>query len=201
MALPCTLGVSVLSEPLLKLLYNAESSELAAPKLSVLAISIFFICMLSISNAILQAYGRQNKPIISLVTGSVVKILLSFILIGIPAVNIYGAPISTVVCYVVCTVLNVYFMAKYTDVRPSVFVTFVKPLIASVICVGGAFGTLRLLSWHIPSKAVTLIAIVVAAIIYVIALFAIRGVERDDVLMLPKGAKIYAALQKARLIK
>ena len=200
-ALPCTLGVSVLSEPLLKLLYNAESSELSAPKLSVLAISIFFICMLSISNAILQAYGRQNKPIISLVSGSVVKIMLSFVLIGIPAINIYGAPISTVVCYIICTVLNVYFMAKYTDVRPSVFITFVKPLIASAVCVGGAFGMIRLLSGYLPSKAVTLIAIAVAAIIYVIVLFTIRGVERDDILMLPKGAKIYAGLQKARLVK
>ena len=60
---------------------------------------------------------------------------------------------------------------------------------------------IRLLSGYLPSKAVSLIAIGVAAIIYVIVLFAIRGVERDDILMLPKGAKIYAGLQKARLVK
>lgn len=200
-ALPCTLGVCVLSEPLLKLLYNAESSELAAPKLSVLAISIFFICMLSISNAILQAYGRQNKPIISLALGSVVKIILSYVLIGIPAINIFGAPISTVVCYIICTVLNVYFMAKYTDVRPSVFITFVKPLIASAVCIGGAFGVTKLLGGHMPGKAVILVAIAAAAVIYVLALFAIRGVERDDILMLPKGEKIYSLLHKVRLVK
>lgn len=200
-ALPCTLGVCVLSEPLLKLLYNAESSELAAPKLSVLAISIFFICMLSISNAILQAYGRQNKPIISLALGSVVKIILSYVLIGIPAINIFGAPISTVVCYIICTVMNVYFMAKYTDVRPSVFITFVKPLIASAVCIGGAFGVTKLLGGHMPGKAVILVAIAAAAVIYVLALFAIRGVERDDILMLPKGEKIYSLLHKVRLVK
>lgn len=77
--------------------------------------------MLSITNAVLQAHGKQNLPIVSLVAGSVVKMISSFILIGIPEIGIYGAPISTVICYVVITVFNVYFMSKYTGVTPAVF--------------------------------------------------------------------------------
>lgn len=102
-------------------------AELAAPKLSILSISIFFICVLSTSNAVLQAHGKQKLPIISLVAGSVAKLILGFVLIGIPQIGIYGAPISTVVCYMIATSFNIYFMAKYADVKPAVFRTFWKP--------------------------------------------------------------------------
>lgn len=200
-AIPCTLGICVLAEPLLRLLYNPESSALAAPKLSILALSIFFICILSISNAILQAHGKQSLPIISLVLGSVVKLILSFILIGIPQIGIYGAPISTVVCYMVTTGCNVYFMAKHTDVTPKVFRTFFKPLLAAIISIAAAFGSFCALTGHMNDKLVTLTAVAVAAIVYFIALFVFRGIDEDDVRMLPKGDKIYSLLHKMKLLR
>ncbi|MFA6947828.1 MAG: polysaccharide biosynthesis protein, partial [Eubacteriales bacterium] len=61
-AIPCTVGLSVLAEPILRLLYDAEKSAMAAPLLSVLALSVYFLGMLSISNAILQANGYERKP-------------------------------------------------------------------------------------------------------------------------------------------
>ena len=165
------------------------------------SLSIFFICILSISNAILQAHGKQSLPIVSLIAGSVVKLILSFILIGIPAIGIYGAPISTVVCYMVTTGCNVYFMAKYTDVTPSVFKTFFKPLLAAVISIASAFGSFCALTGHMYDKLVTISAVAVAAIVYFIALFILRGIDESDVKMLPKGEKIYSLLHKMKLLR
>ena len=187
-AIPCTVGVCVFSEPILKLIFKSESSaELAAPKLSILSISIFFICVLSISNAVLQAHGKQKLPIISLVAGSVAKLILGFVLIGIPQIGIYGAPISTVVCYMIATSFNIYFMAKYADVKPAVFRTFWKPLIASVAGAGASFATVA--------------AILITAVVYFIVLFLIHGIEEDDIRMLPKGDKIFEVMQRMRLFK
>lgn len=200
-SIPCTVGICVMSEPLLRLIYNADSSKLAAKPLSILSLSIFFVCMLSISNAVLQAHGKQNLPIISLVAGSVVKMISSFILIGIPEIGIYGAPISTVICYVVITVFNVYFMSKYTGVTPAVFRTFFKPLVASVISMAGAFGTLCLLETRMQGKLVTVLAVAAAAVIYLIALIVLRGIDDDDIKMFPKGDRILGSLQKIGLFK
>ena len=201
-AIPCTVGVCVFAEPVLKLIFKSESSaELAAPKLSILSISIFFICVLSISNAVLQAHGKQRLPIISLVAGSASKLILGFVLIGIPQIGIYGAPISTVVCYMIATSFNIYFMAKYADVKPAVFLTFWKPLIASVVGVGVAFAALVGMSSFLPSRLATVAAIIITAVVYFIALFLIRGVEEDDIRMLPKGDKIFRVMQKLRFFK
>jgi len=201
-SIPCTVGVCVFSEPILKLIFKSESSaELAAPKLSILSISIFFICVLSISNAVLQAHGKQKLPIISLVAGSVAKLILGFVLIGIPQIGIYGAPISTVVCYMIATSFNIYFMAKYADVKPAVFRTFWKPLIASVAGAGASFAALVGMNSFLPSKVATVAAILITAVVYFIVLFLIHGIEEDDIRMLPKGDKIFEVMQRMRLFK
>ena len=99
-ALPSSIGMSVLSEPILKLVFTDQAAaERVAPLLSVLALSIFFISMLSITNAILQVYGHERKPIISMLAGSAVKIAVSYILIGTPSIGIFGAPVSA---FIIC---------------------------------------------------------------------------------------------------
>ena len=81
-ALPCSLGLSVLSKPILCLLFDEASADRAAPLLSLLSLSIFFIGMLAISNAVLQAHKKERLPIVSMLVGSVVKLAVSFVLVG-----------------------------------------------------------------------------------------------------------------------
>ena len=43
---------------------------------------------------------------------------------------------------------------------------------------------------HLPDKLITLACIGVAVAVYAVLLLALGAVERDDVLLLPKGEKI-----------
>ena len=53
---PCAFGMSALARPILSLFFRVESSvEMAYPLLRLLAQSSLFVCILSITNAILQA--------------------------------------------------------------------------------------------------------------------------------------------------
>lgn len=200
-AIPCSMGMSILSEPILKLLFPEASAVRAAPLLSVLSLSIFFVGMLAITNALLQAHKLERKPILSMVAGSVVKLVSSYIFIGIPNIGIYGAPIGTFLCYFVITMINFYFLAKYVGLIPSTRLIFVRPFLASVFCAGAAIGSYRLLELIIPPKAATLIAIVCAATVYIIAVFVFRCVNKEDILLLPKGKRIYGLLQYVKLMK
>lgn len=200
-SIPCALGMSTLAKPILKMFFNADSAEKAAPLLSVLALSIFFLGMLSISNAVLQSHGHERKPVISMAAGAVVKLLTSIILIGIPGINIYGAPIGTFLCYFVAISFNMYFVAKHCKVKPKIVSTFVKPLIAAVLCAATAFFAYRMATAAVGyGRLSTLLAIAAAVVVYVISIFLVRGIERTDVELLPKGKKIAALLHKLKLV-
>lgn len=198
-AIPSALGLSVLSKPILSLLFNnKESVEMAAPLLSVLAIAVFFVGMLSVTNAILQANNYERLPIISMFTGAVVKVLMSFILMR-AGLEMYGAPLGTVLCYMTIAILNFIFIAKKTGLIPDFKSVFLKPFISALPCVIAAMFAYKVFE-PIHNKIATLIAIFVAVLVYGIAVLLFKAITKDEILMIPKGEKIYGLLHKFKLM-
>lgn len=203
-ALPCAVGLSVFSRQILELLFpgKTESIDMAAPLLSLLALSILFVGLLNVTNAILQAYGHERKPIYSMLAGSAVKLVVSYILIGMPAVNLYGAPAGTFLCHMTVTALNFYFIAKYTGDLTSVRHIFFKPLVAALGSVGGALGVYLLLGRFLgQSRPVTIAAILCAVLFYLLLVLLMRAVSETDIHMLPAGEKIARLLKRIKLLK
>ncbi len=230
LSMPCTVGMAVLAQPILELIYGGaslltkyteegselltdtkfmsyigaetSSASLAAPLLSTLAVSSFLVCMLAITNSILQAHKRPYLPLISMLVGAAAKILASFLLIGDPEIGIWGAPISTDICYIIVVVCNFYFCARYAKFRPSVRRVFVKPLFAAILCGVAAAGSYALCT-HLfgASRLFTLVAIALAALVYFAAILLTGALEKDDFDFIPKGQAIYRLLGKMHLVK
>ena len=108
LSIPASMGIVLYAKPILSLLFSGQESavEIAAPLLAVLGASILFSGMITTTNAILQSYRQTVKPIISMAIGSVIKLAAAYILIGIPEVGVYGAPISTLICNIVISAVN-----------------------------------------------------------------------------------------------
>ncbi len=203
-AMPCALGVAFFSKPILELLFFGEGKSVgvATPLLSILGASILFACLMNVSNAILQAYKQERKPIISMAVGAVVKIVLDYLLIGNPKINIYGAPISTFLCNVTVMVINFYYIKKYSSEFEGIGKLFYRPLISSVISVGGAFLIYAFARNEIgPSRIVTIASIGGAAVLYLVCAVLFKAVEPDDIKMLPGGNGIYGLLKKIKIYK
>lgn len=201
-ALPCALGMSVLSGPIIKLLFSSTYEPKAAELLSIQAIAIVCVAMLAMTTSILQAHKREKLPVISMFAGAAVKITTSYILIGNENIQILGAPISTVLCYITIVVLNFYFVARYVKFVPDFIGVFIRPLIASAITAGAAFGSYHLVGTVISSeKIATVLAICVAAVVYLFAIFLFRAITKDDFAIIPKGDALYRKLVKLRLMK
>lgn len=196
--IPCGLGLAALAKPILSLFYKASSVELAAPLLCILGPSTAFICILSVTNALLQSAGYERKPLISMLAGAAVKLVTNFFLIN--TIGMKGTPISTFLCYLTVTVLNLHFVHKYVGVMPKLSGLFGKPLAAGAVCAVCAYYVNAFLASHISSKIAVLAAIAVAVFVYGAVLFLIRGVSGDDIKLLPKGEKIYSALHKLKLV-
>ena len=76
-----------------------------------------------------------------------------------------------------------------------------RPLISAAICGAAAAGAYLVLHRFLPGSLSTVLATGFAALVYVVALFRIRGFVREDVLMLPKGEALCRILTKLRLIR
>jgi len=199
-ALPCTVGLAVLAEPILDLLFLAESAAMAAPYLSVLAVGVLFLALLSLTNAILQASGQERVPIWSTAAGCLVKLATSFFLIGTPGIELMGAPIGTILCYATALAINLVVMYRRLHYLPSVSRILLRPLLAAALCGGGALGAYTLLAPHLPKNVATLGAIAVAGGVYLLAIFLFRAVSEEDVAMLPKGGRIISLLKRIKLL-
>ncbi len=203
-ALPAGLGIAALSEPILGFLYSKQAHmiPIAAPMLCVYGFGIFMFSVASPITNMLQAVGRMDIPLKSVAIGSVVKIILNYVLIGNPKININGAVWSTMVCYVVMLSINFVSLIKVTKVKLDVSSVFLKPLISATVCGITAFYANVLLADKIglSSKLSTLVSICVGAAFYAAVLLLLKGVARDDVEMLPKGEKIAKALEKFGLL-
>jgi stage V sporulation protein B len=131
-AFPAGIGLTVLAGPILSLLYplQPEVTTAGAPLLMVLGIASIFVCIMLLTNSYLQAYGRVNIPVYTMLIGGVVKVAGNWILVGQPDINIHGAPIGTTLCFAVIVVINFFVVFRMLPERMKLMNTFGKPLIA-----------------------------------------------------------------------
>ena len=139
-ALPASVGITLFARPILSLLFGnqIEAVETAAPLLSILGISVFLSCMITATNSVLHAYREVKKPILATLAGVAAKGIAAYILIGIPVIGLWGAPISSFFCNAVIVVLNMHFVSKFCDAL-DIKSLFVYPTFLSFIAVGIAY--------------------------------------------------------------
>lgn len=210
-ALPAGFGMAVLAEPILSLVYSSTNASnlvsIAAPILTTYGFAIFLFAVSSPVTNMLQALGRMDIPLKSLAVGAVVKIILNYILVGNPKININGAPVGSIVCYVIIVSINIFMLIRISGVKINFMSVFFKPLFCSAISSVTAYACYRVFGALLQgvgdpasrlngSTIATLIAVVAAVFAYVVTLLLTKGISRDDVNMIPKGEKIAKVLEK-----
>lgn len=199
LGLPCAFGLFALAEPILVLLYPArEASAIsAAPCLMVMSVGVVFLSTVQTLTGVLQGVGKQMIPVRNLAIGVVIKIIITWTLTGIKSINILGAAAGTVTAYLIASILNIIAVRKYTGTRFDLMSTAVKPLISSFVMAICAWGSYKILFVVLSgSRMATVIAILLAMVVYGIMVFATKTVTKEEVAKMPKGDKIVRILDK-----
>ncbi|MEG0392763.1 MAG: polysaccharide biosynthesis C-terminal domain-containing protein, partial [Anaerovoracaceae bacterium] len=197
--LPCAIGIAVLAEPIMLLLYKSRFEEAVnvAPTLALLAVGVIFLSVVQTVSGVLQGVGKQMIPVLNLVVGIVIKIAVTWILVGIPALNIKGAAIGTIAAYIVVAYLDLRATKKYTGAVFDLKLTFLRPAAAALI-----MGAVAWLIYHVIFGGVqgnsigTLVSIAVAGVVYLVLLFVLKAITREDLVNMPKGDKIIKLMDK-----
>lgn len=200
LALPMGVGLAVLSEPIMKVLYT-NAHEAGGMLLCLMGIASVFVCFSLMSTAVLQAWGNEKLTAYSIIAGGVVKVGINWFLIAIPEVNIYGAPIGTICCYITMCVMNLIFIRRSIKAPISMKNVFIRPLLPTVIMGAVAYviyyGAMAVLPgdgrlYMIVGMGA---AIAVAVIVYAVAVIKLRAITAEDMTLIPKGEKIAKLLK------
>ena len=204
LALPAGIGLSVLSTPIMRLVLPAQPEDAlaAGPHLQLLGIACIFICIMILTNAILQTYGKEKLPILTVIIGGVVKVVMNYILVGTPDINIHGAPVSTLCCYMVIAGLNLFFVWKYSPEKPRYFQIFAKPVVASVLMGAAAWAGYGFLdralesggTSYVGNAVATLGGILAGVVVYFVLVIALRILRAEDLRGVPHGEKLVRLL-------
>lgn len=199
LSFPAGIGICALSEGILSLLYPGKETvvQISTPLLSVLGIAAAFAGISIPITNMLQAIGKQKIPVRNMAIGAVLKIIINIILVGSHKINILGAPIGTMCCYIFIAVANFMSLIKYSNVVPNIISTILKPLISALLCGATAYFVYGALGGRIG----VLCALMAAVIVYFAVLSLLRGIEKEDILSLPKGEKIAKILLKFKIIR
>ena len=188
--------MSLFSRPILRLFFPADMVESAAPLLSILALAIFFLSLLSVTNAILQANGMASRPMVAMLAGGAVKIASSYILIGVPEIGTAGVPLGTLLCYFVAVCVNLFAIIRHVSAHLPVGRILVRPAAATFLSVGAAYGFYILFGGDGGHKFLVLPAIIVAVLVYAAAVFLTRALTEEDLSLVPGWGKIRRILSK-----
>ena len=190
LAMPMGVGLMVMAGPIMRLLYPGYDVTITGPLLAIAGPAAICVCLVLVSNSVLQAYGHVNVPIVTTLIGGAVKIASNYQLVAIPEVNIYGAPMGLLLCYGVTLALDLVLLRRTAQGVGSYLKIFGKPLLASAVMGAAAWALYGLCAGLLGNTFALVLAIGAAVVIYLILVLALRALSRDDVMLMPKGEKI-----------
>lgn len=108
------------SAEILSLIFENSSAVMAAPLLSLIAPGIIFMSLLTAANSVLEGLGNTKAPMIALISASLVKIIVSYVLIGRAEFGLLGASIGTTVSYFIGMCISLYSLTVKHKIKPQI---------------------------------------------------------------------------------
>ncbi len=180
-AIPALFGVAIFAEDILALLFVGQPDAVAsaAPWLSCLGLSIPAACLITVTGAMLQAAGKANRPVFSMLAGVACKVVLTYLLLGSDQWGMMGVPVSSLVCDTVIVLVNLCFVARHAPSMLPAFkdnlAIFGIPALLSAGAVAVVKLLRNLLGWQAVTPFHTLCTVVCVACLYGAGLLVVYG--------------------------
>jgi len=204
LGLPAAAGMAILARPICALLYpRLPETEITVTGniLSILSIGVAFLTLVQTLTAILQGLNKMSIPVRNLAIGAVFKVVVTFILVGNPAIHVRGAALGTVFCYGIAAALDLAAVVRYSGMRFRFADFILKPVVAVGIMSLSVYFSYKFLDRVLGGGKATLLAIAAGIIVYAIVLLAVGGIDRDDLELLPGGSRLERVLNRLKLLR
>ena len=204
-AVPCAVGLTVLAKPVTMLMFPQwETLELASVLLALQAVTVIFLSVGTITNAVLQAIGKMNMPIVSAGAALIIQTAVLAWFLRFTDWGIYAMVFVSVLYAAIIFALNELFLRHYLGLRIDPVQVYLKPILSAAVMGAAAYGVYRGIftvvsgfrGEYFSNFAAVLPAIIVAIPVYFFVLIKTGGFTREDILGLPKGDSLARLLKK-----
>ncbi len=169
--IPAAIGLSLLSKPLLMILTKPEIAMNGYLITPFVCLGAIFMGIYGITNNILIL--EKKTKILGNIWILVGVLNFVFNIVTVPFIGIIGAALVTMICYFIAFIITIFYSKKYIEL-PFEYNSLVKTILASVIM--GIFVFIMN-----PSGILNvLITIAIAVAIYFVALFLLKGIEKEE---------------------
>lgn len=189
-AFPSGIGMLVLGKPIVMLLFHSLDADIAGNILSILGVANIFVCMMLVSNSVLQSHGVLNLPIFTMLIGGIIMVFFDYFVVAIPSINIYGSPIGTCICFGITCILDLLIVRRVVRRCPSFVSMFGKVMVASAAMGAATYGAYFVVNKVLGNTLAVAVAMVVAMVVYLGMILVLRVITKDDLSLMPKGDKI-----------
>lgn len=167
-AVPSFVGLFVIGEPIIKLLFARYDSVQGGIMLKIGAIAIVFYTLSTVTSSALQAVDRMKAPMIHSFISLIVHIVLVIVLLCTTKLGIYALVIGNASFPVIIFILNLVTLYKEEGYRLPLRQVFLRPVICSAI-----MGLFTLLSYNVAYGAtgINSISVVISLIVAMVAYF------------------------------
>lgn len=201
-AIPSAVGLAVFAKPIVQLLFpQPDSLAMASKLLALIAVTVIFYSLSTLSNGILQGIGKVNLPVRNAAIALALQTVLLVCLLMFTELNLYSLVICLIVYSSLMCVLNSFSVRRCTGVKEDFKSMFLLPAIAAVImgiCAKGVYMGLQMV---IKSNVICLVpSILIAVLVYGVGVLKIGAVTRQQLLDIPKGKLIIKIAERCHLL-
>ena len=208
-AIPSAVGLAVLARPITMLMFpQMESLELASSLLSLLAVTVIFYSISTITNAALQSIGRMNLPLISAGIALVVQTVVLVLLLRFTDLDVRALVLVSILYSVMIFAVNQYYLRRFLGIRQDVRRDYLQPLVCAALMGAAAKAVYYLVSmaaelvenlpkgFYFRNLAATAAALLAAVLVYGYTMVRSGTVRRKDLLSMPKGQSLVRLMEK-----
>lgn len=184
--IPLVFGAAITVNPLIRLFYHQQFLGSVGPFL-ILMSGVLISSILSPLTTVLSASGKQKYYMYSTVSGAIIGIVLSVLLI--PRFFSTGAALVSLGVTIVTILINLYFAGKFIEIRLPIG-AIAKGVIAGLLMVG----FILLLISNFTRLIYLPFILVAAVLLYVFLLYVFRAIDKTDIrfiLMVTRLDKVF----------
>lgn len=204
-AIPSALGLMVMANPVIKLLFRSDNSD-AYLYLTMGGLAVLFFSLSTVTNGILQGINRMSVPVRHSVIALIIHIVVFFALTYGLEMGIYGLIIAYTVFGIAMSTMNCFSITKYMGYEQDIMSIYIKPMIAAIVMGIACFGTYMLMKNTIGTDSFmqhaicVIIPIIVAVIVYFFGTVFLHCISEDELKAIPMGTKVIKIAKKLHIM-
>lgn len=201
-AIPAAVGLAVLAKPIMQLLFpQPDSLDLASEILAMIAVTVIFYSLSTLTNGILQGIGKVRLPVQNAAAALLIQTALLVALLMFTELDLYALVICLIAYSAMMCLFNSISIRRCLGVKEDLKTMALLPALAAALmglCAKGVYLGMQML---VKSNVICLIpSIVLAVVVYALAILKLGAVTEEQLLGFPKGDRLVAIAKKCRLL-